>query len=155
MPLDVRRAIAEDAEQVANLLRRSIIELCTPDHLGDPERYERWIANKTPENALKWIEGPGAVFVAVTECRVSGVGMGSPDGEVLLNYVLPDARFSGVSKALMEAVEAYFVDAGLKTSKLKSSGTAERFYRSLGYAETGEVEVHRGMTFRSFRKSLI
>lgn len=155
MPFTITPAISANAREIAILLRRSITELCVADHGGDPERYGPWLANKTTENVEAWINGPGRVFSAHDRGgKVIGVAMGSTDGEVQLNYVLPEARFSGVSKMLMRAVEDYFVARGLTVSRLKSTETATRFYRSIGYAETGEVEIRRAMTFRQFEKGL-
>ncbi|MEM9633755.1 MAG: GNAT family N-acetyltransferase [Pseudomonadota bacterium] len=144
-----------DAEEIATLLRRSIVELCHDDHGNDPQRYDPWLKNKTAENVERWIRGSGRVFSAIDEKgKVVGVGMGTPDGEVVLNYVLPEARHSGVSKMLMKTIEDYFRDRGLASSVLNSTCTAEKFYRSIGYAETGRVELHREIMCRQFRKAL-
>ncbi|MCX2722832.1 GNAT family N-acetyltransferase [Roseibium salinum] len=155
MPLTVVPSSSTDAQEIAILLQRSITELCVADHGSDPDKYGPWLANKTAENVRGWIEAPGRVFSALDgHGRVIGVAMGSTDGEVLLNYVLPEARFSGVSKRLMRAVENYFVERGLTVSRLKSTQTAAWFYRSIGYVETGEKEERKAMTFRQFEKAL-
>ena len=54
--ISIRPALASDAVEAADLLRRSIIELCLPDHGNDAERLEHWLSNKTPKHFLKWIE---------------------------------------------------------------------------------------------------
>ena len=154
MPFTIMRANSTDAYEIADLLRRSIIELCTKDHDGDPARYEPWLANKTPDWVEKWIDGPGRVFTAHDPHRIIGVAMASPDGEVLLNYVLPDMRFKGVSKALMRAVESYFQDNGLDEARLRSTATAARFYQRLGYVESGESVTRKGMEFPWLKKVL-
>ena len=56
-------------------------------------------------------------------------------GEITLNYVSPDARFRGVSKALIERLEAQARELGLDRCALNSTGTARQFYLSLGYQE--------------------
>jgi GNAT superfamily N-acetyltransferase len=155
MPITIQLAESADADKMAVLLRRSIVELCDLDHCSDAEKFQPWLTNKTAENVQRWIAGPGRVFCATDQDRrLVGVGMGAPNGEVLLNYVLPEARFLGVSKALMSAIENYFCEVGVAISTLKSTGTAEKLYRSIGYQETGEVEVRRGMTFKQFEKAL-
>lgn len=155
MPFTVMRASSADAHEIAQLLRRSIVELCTSDHGNDPDRIEPWLARKTAESIETWIDGPGGTFVAQDhDKKVLGFGMGSPQGHVLLNYVLPEARFTGVSKALMRAVEDYFRDRGLDEVHLKSTSTAEGFYRGLGYTETGESDTDLDMTFRGFKKAI-
>jgi len=151
-------ARASDAAEIALLLQRSIRELCIADHGNDPQKLDPWLANKTPDAARNWIAAPGRVICAA-QCGVSarwivGVAMGNETGEVLLNYVHPAARHCGISKALMLALEGYFDAMGCQKARLTSTKTAERFYRSIGYAEIGEPSSHRGMPVRSFEKDL-
>ena len=155
MPFSIQLARSADSHEIAVLLRRSIIELCSDDHGDDPERYQSWLKNKTPEQVERWIHGPGRMFAASDETnRVLGVASGSPDGHVLLNYVLPEARGIGVSKSLMRALEDYFADCGLDEIQLKSTRTAQRLYRSLGYKETEVVDTREGMTFYAYSKDI-
>jgi GNAT superfamily N-acetyltransferase len=134
----IRDAKPEDAVAACEVVRRSISELCAADHAGDPEIVARWLANKTPENLRAWIARPDAsLLVAVDTDAIVAVGMVTDAGEVLLNYVSPDARFRGVSRALLTALEARASERGADVCGLESTETARRFYRSNGYAETG------------------
>ncbi|WP_299470650.1 GNAT family N-acetyltransferase [uncultured Roseibium sp.] len=136
---EIRSAEGMDAAEIAAVLRRSIAELCVADHNNDPERLGSWLRNKTEETALGWIEGPGQVLVAVSQGsdrQLLGVGMALPAGEVVLNYVDPSARYQGVSKALMWSLESYFTTIGVTHVSLRSTLTAERFYRSIGYVQS-------------------
>jgi GNAT superfamily N-acetyltransferase len=136
--LSVRNARPEDAVAACNVIRRSIAELCAADHGDDPEIMARWLSNKTPENVRAWIARQDAtVLVAIEADSIAAVGMVTDEGEVLLNYVSPDARFSGVSRALLKALEARARECGASLSMLESTETARRFYRSNGYLETG------------------
>ena len=45
------------------------------------------------------MRGDATVLVGIKASEIVGVGIVDHYGEVLLNYVRPDARFSGVSKA--------------------------------------------------------
>lgn len=148
-------ARSDDADEIARLLRRSIIELCEADHGNDPRRYEAWLENKTADNVKSWIEGTGPFLVTVDDRkRVIGVCAGGPDGQVHLNYILPEARHKGVSKAQMQALEAYYARQGLSEIRLNSTETANRLYGSLGYVEVGEIEICEGITLRSFKKAI-
>ena len=51
----------------------------------------------------------------------------------MLLYVLPEARFSGVSKALLENVEEQARKLRLEHCSLTSTLTARRFYLDRGY----------------------
>ena len=75
------------------------------------------------------------MLVAVKTDAIVAVGMVTDAGEVLLNYVSPDARLSGVSRALLKALEDR--EHGAILCRLESTETARRFYHSNGYIETG------------------
>jgi GNAT superfamily N-acetyltransferase len=132
----IREARATDAAAACEVLRRSIIELCEADHRNDPAFLSGWLANKTPENVAAWIADPGnVVLVAIDGGATAGVASMSKDGRISLNYVSPDARFKGVSKALLAALERKAADWGLTQCRLESTKTARRLYEAAGYRE--------------------
>jgi GNAT superfamily N-acetyltransferase len=134
MEIRIRRATGADAPEAVNTLRRSITELCTADHQGDARELASWLGNKTVRSWADWIARDDAfVLVATGHQAVVGVGMATFEGEVLLNYVHPDARFSGVSKALLAAVEAELRSRGVRQCRLESTITARRFYEGCGF----------------------
>ena len=134
--MDIRRATLEDAEAACGVIRRSIADLCELDHHGDPTTIERWLANKTPENVATWIGAAGnIVLVAVDDGEVLGVAAMTSIGHITLNYVSPEHRFRGVSKALLTRLEGEAVKLGLRELSLQSTKTARRFYRAAGFVE--------------------
>jgi hypothetical protein len=50
----IRDAKPSDVEAACDVVRRSITELCTPDHRGDAATLDAWLANKTPEAFAEW-----------------------------------------------------------------------------------------------------
>ncbi len=67
------------------------------------------------------------------------VGTAALDGgSVQAVFVAPAAQSHGVGRRLMEEVEALAADGGIKALTLRSSITAEGFYRRLGYRTAGE-----------------
>ena len=142
----VRCAEDGDAGPAAEASRRSITELCGADYRGDPLVLARWLANKTPENFRRWIgSADRSVCLAVREDgRIAAVGMVAWRGEILLNYVVPEARFVGASKALVAHMEGHLRARGVGKVGLLSTHVARRFYRSLGYEEVGRVESRFG-----------
>jgi hypothetical protein len=93
--VQIRDAVPEDASAACEVLRRSISELCGADHRNDPEILTRWLANKTPEIVGSWIIEPGnSVLLAVDDDSILAVGAVTDAGEITLNYVSPDARFT-------------------------------------------------------------
>ena len=142
----VRCARESDARQASEVTRRSIAELCAAEYRSDPLVLARWLADKTPEDFRRWIGSlDRAVCVAVREDgQLAAVGMVAWRGEILLNFVAPEARFLGVSKALMAHMEGHLHDRGVERAVLFSTHIAHRFYSSLGYAEVGRKESRFG-----------
>jgi GNAT superfamily N-acetyltransferase len=142
----IRDALPADAAEACEVLRRSILELCAADHRNDPVLLQRWLANKTPETVAAWIARPdSSVLVAVEAAAILSVGAVSDAGEILMNYVSPAARFRGVSRALVAALEARAALRGNRRCTLFSTETAHRFYRSGGYIDAGEPAGKFGM----------
>jgi GNAT superfamily N-acetyltransferase len=134
--LHIREARAADAVAACKVLRRSIVELCEADHHNDPAFLQGWLANKTLKNVAAWISDPGnVVLVAVDGGVIAGVASMTKAGLITLNYVSPDARFKGVSKALLAALEGKAAALGLTRCRLESTKTARRFYKAAGYRE--------------------
>lgn len=136
--MKIRRANLQDAPAACHVLRRSITELCEADHHNDATTLDKWLANKTPGNVATWIANPSSTFLlAVEHDVILGVGSVSDAGEITLNYVSPDARFNGVSKALMAALEDRARACGNVRCHLLSTEVARSFYCSVGYRQDG------------------
>jgi GNAT superfamily N-acetyltransferase len=134
----IRDATAADAAEACKAIRASIAELCVADHRQNPEILERWLASKTPANVAAWATAVGSsLLVAIEDDAVLAVGGVKDDGEVTLNYVAPEARFRGVSAALLKALEARAAERGATEITLLSTETAHRFYLSRGYRDLG------------------
>jgi GNAT superfamily N-acetyltransferase len=133
--MHIREFRIEDAVGACQVLRRSIVELCTADHRNDAVIQDRWLKNKTPASVASWISQPNShVFVAVDdEGAILAIGAVTSAGEITLNYVSPDARFQGISRALLERLEVRAQELGNFVCTLTSTGTARRFYLSSGY----------------------
>ena len=118
--------------------RRSILQLCVADHGNDRAILQRWVGSKTPEIVASWSRQPGnSLLVAVEGQVMLGVGSVTDAGEITLNYVAPEARFRGVSRALLSALEARARQRGNSRCTLTSTETAHGFYLSCGYVDDG------------------
>jgi GNAT superfamily N-acetyltransferase len=136
--MEIRDAVIEDAVTACEVIRRSISELCFADHQGDAAVLAAWLSNKTPDAFGSWLALEGnSVLVALEHGVIVGVGAVTGAGEVALNYVSPDARFRGVSRAMLSALEGRAVKRGNVRCTLTSTETARRFYRANGYIEDG------------------
>jgi GNAT superfamily N-acetyltransferase len=133
-----RPARPDEAAAACTVLRRSIEDLCKADHRDDPLVLDAWLANKTPEHVAAWIaDNPTGVLVGVGPDGIVSVGSVTAEGDIRLNYVAPWARFRGVSKGLLRAMEDHAASLGATVCTLTSTITAHDFYRSCGYVDTG------------------
>ncbi|HEV7292970.1 MAG TPA: hypothetical protein VGN79_11680 [Devosia sp.] len=74
--MKIRAATYADAEAGAQVLQRSIAELCRADHNDNDTVLAAWTANKTPRNWKIWVDqNEIELFVAVASDQVAGVGM--------------------------------------------------------------------------------
>jgi GNAT superfamily N-acetyltransferase len=145
--MEIRDAVAEDAPVACAVIRCSIAELCVADHANDPAILTSWLSNKTPEIVASWIARPdNSVLVAVEHGAIIAVGSVTDAGEITLNYVSPDARFRGVSRALLSALEARALERGNARCALTSTTTARRFYHANGYVEDSALPGKFGVS---------
>ena len=136
--MKIRDATAEDADAACLVMRRSIAELCVADHGNDEAILRRWLGSKTPEIFVSWIaQSDNSMLVAVEDGDILAVGAVTDAGEITLNYVSPDARFRGVSRGMLGALEARAAERGNTRCRLTSTETARRFYLANGYIEQG------------------
>ncbi|NOJ50282.1 GNAT family N-acetyltransferase [Bradyrhizobium archetypum] len=136
--VEIRDATPEDAAAACHVLRESISQLCVADHGNDPVMLNAWLANKTPAIVAGWTrQKANSLLLAVEGNAVLAVGSVTDAGEITLNYVAPEARFRGVSRALLRALEARAAERGNCRCTLTSTETAHRFYQSAGYIDDG------------------
>ena len=155
MPLAIRPAELRDATAACALLRRSITELCTADHHGDPAILDRWLADKTPETVRGWITACGhTLLIANHADAIVAVGGMTAAGAITLTYVDPSARFQGVSTAMLAALEARLRERGVSRSRLSSTATARGFYHRRGYLDVGRSVAFPSMTDYHMAKQL-
>jgi GNAT superfamily N-acetyltransferase len=142
----VRPAESGDAEAAIAVVRRSITELCTADHRGDPDTLAGWLANKTVPHFVTWLANEdNHCVIAETGGRLSGVGLLRRDGEILLFFLSPDAQRRGIGTAIHAALEAKAMAWGLPTLTLDSTFAARPFYERLGYRSTGAARPRFGV----------
>ncbi len=106
-----------------------------------------WLANKTEVNFESWIRSDRHIaLVAEGESGIVGFALLYRDGQLALLYVAPDARFQGVSKAMLATLEREAINAGIQTVSLNSTATAKSFYLACGYTSAGESVMGFGAT---------
>ena len=89
----------------------------------------------------------------IAECdrEVAAVGGFNASRMIILNYVSPNHRFAGVSKALLAAMEEAL---GPGEATLDSTVTARPFYLAAGWLEVGPPKAYRMVDGYPMRKML-
>ena len=136
--ITIRKANPKDAEAACAVLVRSIKEICAPYYENDEETLAQWLENKTPANVRRWIESDRVYCVVAVNIKGLVVGFASISGsEILLNYVLPEALYGGVGKAMLQALESHAIVSGVGQIDVVSSIPAKAFYERNGYVSNG------------------
>ena len=151
----VRRAEAGDVPAMSQVLTASITALCVDDHGGDPHKLAAWTRNKTPDGVAAMLAHPHVrMFVADLGGAIAAVGAVSDGGAITLNYVAPWARFRGVSKAMLAALEGELSALGFAEGRLEATVTARRFYEAAGWLPDGPQAEGRQVNGYPMRKLL-
>ena len=138
MGIDIRKAAPSDAAAACALLRRSIEEVCAPDHRGRPEVLDAWLANKTPETVATWFgSSSNHAIVAERDGELLGMALLTQAGKLALCYVEPGALRSGVGRALLAAVEDQARAWDIRKLHQHSPESCASFYERHGYANAG------------------
>ena len=143
----VRKFKGTDIQDSLVVLRLAISESCKLDHDGKAERIESWLANKTEQNIIKWMEDTNLHLVAaLVNDQVVGVGMCTAAGEISLCYVLPSFQRTGIGKSIVEELEDALRKLGVTRSVLVSTFTVLKFYSHVGYEINGKIINHFGVS---------
>jgi GNAT superfamily N-acetyltransferase len=133
--MHIRPATEADCVAMSRVRSAAITQLCSADHGDDPDTVTAWVDRQSPETFRLLLWRPEVtLLVADLDGAVVGVAGFSGD-KVTLNYVDPDHRFAGISKALMAALEAQMLVDGVSRGRLDSTATARDFYRAIGWIE--------------------
>jgi GNAT superfamily N-acetyltransferase len=153
MSIAIRTAGEADVAQMSRILSASITALCSADHGNDPAVIAAWTANKTEDGVRDMMRALDTdLYVAEHDGNVVAVGAIAGDA-ITLNYVDPVHRRTGVSRAMLEALERLLVERGVSIAHLKSTATAHAFYLSQGWEDGAPVPRGRFITaFPMFKR---
>ncbi|MGO4852573.1 GNAT family N-acetyltransferase [Phaeovulum sp. W22_SRMD_FR3] len=137
----LRRAVAADADGLAQVMFRAIH--AAPSPYTKAERAA-WLPQ--PHAGPDWAARLAAQTVVVAQGRAGILGFLSLDteGYVDLAFILPEARGSGLFRALHSQIEAEAWAAGLPRLYTHASLMAEPAFRACGYRLLEREGVARG-----------
>ena len=132
----VRRFEKKDAQEAAELIRRSLMEVNIKDYA--PEEMER-IAQGYCDVNLCRIAEEGHMYVVCSEKQIIGTGAVRQSGEkgneceIITVFVHPEFLGRKVGRQIIEALEADEWCLEAQRVRLDASVTAHRFYEKMGY----------------------
>src|SRR5439155_1497195 len=85
---------------------------------NDPQKLASWLSNKTPSNVTKWLKNANnhSLIALSSQREIVGIATINKDGEILLNYLLPDYISKGIGKALLKEMEIFAKKSSQKPS---------------------------------------
>lgn len=141
---------------MSRVLTNSILDLCAADHDNDPAKLAAWLRNKNPGGMTAMLANRDmSMFVAERNGAIVAVGAVTHEGAIALNYVAPEARFSGVSKSMLARLEAELVALGHAEGRLEATATAKAFYEKAGWLPDGPSVSGRMVNGYPMRKRLL
>lgn len=136
--LHFRPATEEDAEAIAAVWRRSVLELCAPAYPPeDLPLLEEWIKDKTPERVRDMIALEEFFLVAEEEERIGGFICATFSMNTFALFVDPEFALRGVGSSLFRCMERAAAAAGIRELFFHSSLNAAEFYRKMGCVDAG------------------
>jgi ribosomal protein S18 acetylase RimI-like enzyme len=127
--LRIRKFRASDANRVAEIIRRCLLEVNIKDY---PKKVIDSMCDYfSPQNLIELAKRRD-IYVLVQSGKILGTGS-LRENNVRSVYVDPDFHKMGMGRCLMKHLENLVKKNGYKTIELFSSVTAFKFYRNLGY----------------------
>jgi putative acetyltransferase len=145
LEVNVRKAVADDAEALSGLARRSI-QIIGATVMDGPQ-VDFWASSFTKAK-LSSVIANSTVFVVETEGRVGGfanlIVTTAGRAELDLLYVDPDYEGRGVARLAIEAVEAQARSRGIDELWADASLLAAPVFEHLGYVVQERYQKYRG-----------
>ena len=134
--MEIRRFKEEDAKEVSDLIRKTILISNTKDYPKD--LMDALIETETPENVLQrasWTH----FYVVVDKQQIVGCGAIGPywgkedESSLFTIFVLPEYQGQGIGRAIIDTLEKdeYFLRA--HRIEIPASITGVPFYLKMGY----------------------
>jgi ribosomal protein S18 acetylase RimI-like enzyme len=140
----VRPASEADRDLVHRLLAAQLVEHRLP---ADPEGIERGIGHALAPDSRAWLwlaEREGRAVAVLLANEIVSVERGGLALWIEELYVVPDARRSGIARALLARVRERAVERGMRAIELEVVPTqtpAFALYRALGFEEVRRTRL--------------
>ena len=135
--MSIRAFQPSDAQQIADLFQRSVIELGRKFYTQ--EQVEAWAARgPTAQSVISRNAAHRLTFVyTISSGDVAAYAELEPDGHIDQVYALPEIAGTGTVSALYDHVENKAEKLGIKKLYTEASESARRFFLKKNFVEYG------------------
>ena len=134
--LSFRPATLEDAEAIAELISKSITELCDLDHQNNETELADWLADIHTKAFVECIEENAIQYLALLGKKHVGFAAMNWQGEIVHLYVAPKQTQNGIATALLAALELAAREHGFNPIMVATTHSARGFFRTRGFIPT-------------------
>lgn len=148
--MNIRNFKDEDIESVLKLFYDTVHSVNSKDY--NNEQLKAWAPKEL--DRLKWIESLNRNYSIVAEENTKIIGFGDIDSTGYLDrlYVHKNHQGKKVASNLINALENYIFNKGVKSIITDASITAKPFFEKKGYEVIKEQQVElRGQLFTNFK----
>jgi putative acetyltransferase len=148
--MNIRNFKDEDIESVLKLFYDTVHSVNSKDY--DNEQLKAWAPKEL--DRLKWIESLNKNYSIVVEENTQIIGFGDIDLTGYLDRLYVHKNYQGkkVASKLINALENYIFNKGIKSITTDASITAKPFFEKKGYKVIKEQQVElRGQLFTNFK----
>lgn len=148
--MNIRNFKDEDIESVLKLFYDTVHSVNSKDY--NNEQLKAWAPKEL--DRLKWIESLNRNYSIVAEENTQIIGFGDIDSTGYLDrlYVHKNHQGKKVASNLINALENYIFNKGVKSIITDASITTKPFFEKKGYEVIKEQQVElRGQLFTNFK----
>ena len=115
--------------------------------------YTEFITGEKFRN--KFLDGTEVMYGAYIDDELTGVVSVSKGNTISCVFVREGYQRKGIGRMLLETAIEVVTDRGASEIKLNASPYAEGFYRSMGFADTGEKSKYNGIVYTPMKKEFV
>ncbi len=138
--MNIRRAEIKDAERISQIICDTIRFINSKDY--GPEQLKVWLDKNDISSTRDKLERGRTFFVLIENEKIVGVGALDIEKNKLTGlYVDYKIQSKGIGSQLLEYIENYSREKGIKKLEMDSTITAQSFYEKKNYKTLKEVNV--------------
>lgn len=134
----IEPAQIQDCADIIYVIQKSILS-CVLDHQNNTQIIADWLANKTVEQLSSWMQHNPSYVYRDQQQHIIAFILFSKQGDILLNYVLPEGQHQGIGSQLIAQVRYHLQQLSITQICVESTLTAAPFYQKQGFIHVANL----------------